>query len=84
MPTKHRVWIEVEKPWTKGEGFDHALGHERAALFSQLLIKLGVPAEPAPVWWNDRKGVFCYNRYGHGGFVEMGDSGEWFNLEGLV
>jgi len=72
----NKVWIEIEK------GADKAINHERAEKFSELLAKLGSPSE---VWYNENERVqkYCLTVDGAGGFVELNDSGHWFNLDNL-
>lgn len=73
----NRVWIELER-----DG-DALVNEARAALVSRMLVRLGCEASPEPIWWNERARRYCYNKFGHGGFVELSDDGEWFNLDYL-
>lgn len=80
----NRVWIEIEKPWTKGQGFDHALGHQRAKLISNLLKRLGVSyGSHDPVFYRTGSGRYCFTLDTAGGYVEAEDHGQWYNLDFL-
>lgn len=72
-----RVWIELDYPPSDEDG------NRRAELLSELLKKLGVPYDQ-PVFWSKRAKRYCFTRDVAGGFVEAGDSGEWFSLEFLA
>jgi len=79
MTTKHRVWIELDKPKTNEDG------EQRAKLLSAMLKRLGCDYGPhEPVWWDERKRRYCFTSSRMGTFYEGVDSGQWYNLEFLA
>jgi hypothetical protein len=68
----NRIWLEIERD------ADKAVNHERAEKFTNLLIKLGSSRK---VWFSETKNHYCITTNDVGGFVELTDSGDWFNLD---
>lgn len=81
----NRVWIELDPPRPEGKKtgpYDHALGHERAKLATNMLARLCGPEDgPAPVIrWNETK--LQYDHISGPMRVEsLTDHGQWFNLD---
>tara|TARA_R110000823_G_scaffold146319_2_gene276623 strand:- start:412 stop:633 length:222 start_codon:yes stop_codon:yes gene_type:complete len=70
----NKVWIEIERD------ADKAVNHERAEKFTNLLIKLG---SKNIIWFSERVNRYCVTTDEAGSFLELTDSGHWFNLDGL-
>lgn len=81
----NRIWIEIERP-SNSDADQKAIATDRAAKFSAVLRKLNVDPKPGHdcIWWNDRTHRYCITVDGAGGFLEMNDSGHWFNLDQLA
>jgi len=69
----NKVWIEIELDQNK------AVNHERAEKFTNLITKLGVTKK---VWFDETKYSF-FSGDEYNGFKELGDKGDWFNLDFL-
>lgn len=70
----NKVWIEIEK------GADKAINHERAEKFTNLLVRLGSQNK---IWFSERVNQYCITTDEAGSFLELDDSGHWFNLDNL-
>jgi hypothetical protein len=74
---ENRIWIELER---SDEAADN---HERAALASKMLARLGVDIDK-PVWFSEKRNRYCFTTDCAGTFVESLDHGHWFNLDFLA
>lgn len=76
MMERNRVWIELEHP-----GDDDVLGDRRCELANKMLARLreNTEGDRAHFWWFSAKGTYCYGD--SGGYKELSDNGQWFNLE---
>ena len=68
----NRVWLEIERD------ADEAINHERAEKLTNLLSKLGSTKE---VWFNETAKHYCIVTDDAGTFLELTDSGHWFDLD---
>jgi len=74
-----RVWIELERP------FDEADGEAQAAKLSRWLKSIGVDyGRHETVFWSKRHSRYCFTTDEAGGYVEAGDNGHWYLLDGLI
>ncbi len=73
----NRIWLEIERD------ADKSVNHERAKKFTKLLIKLGSKSMWQEVWFNETVNHYCLVTDETGSFVELTDSGHWFNLDRL-
>jgi len=74
---QNRIWIELER------SDDTAENHERAALASKMLARLGVDIKK-PVWFSEKKNRYCFTTDSSGHFDEAIDHGHWYNLDFLA
>jgi len=81
MNAINRVWIELDPP---AAGHPEQ-GHDRAAAASRMLTKLGVDCSPcAPVWFDEKRGLYAFVESTSGCFTWASDHGHWFNLDYLA
>ena len=73
LENPNRIWIELETDGTNEQN------HERARLASVMLKRLGVIYK-TPVFWHEKKCVYCFTIDTAGTFVEAVDRGHWYNL----
>ena len=71
----NRIWLEIERD------ADKATNHKRAEKLTNLLAKLGSTKE---VWFNEAANNYCLVTDEAGSFLELTDSGHWFNLDQLT
>lgn len=85
---QNRIWIEIERPKAETDEECIRIAEERARAMSSVLRKLGFDPLAGrggeTVFWMDRKRCYCITTDEAGGFLEMSDSGHWFNLDRLA
>jgi hypothetical protein len=87
MPAnQNRVWIELDRPEDQDEAAAIALGDERAALMTRLLVRLCEPGEAPTCKYRhrDHKGHYLGRfelAYGPMRVETLNDNGQWFSLD---
>jgi len=79
--TQDLVWLELELPSRENP----KAGHDRATMLSRFLEDNGVTfGKYSPVWFDEKKWMYCFTRSSAGTFVYANDNGEWYDLKHLL
>ena len=79
--TQNLVWLELELPSRENP----KAGHDRATMLSRFLLDNGIDfGEYQPVWFDEKKWMYCFVRSSAGTFVYANDNGEWYDLNNLL
>ena len=75
------IWIELELPPRENP----MTGHARAMKLSTMLKMFGLDFKThEPVWFDEKKWMYCFTRSNAGTFVYANDNGEWYDLNNLL
>ena len=82
--TQNRIWIELDKPKPGTPDPERkAFMEKQCALANRMLERLYKPedlAHRSTFFVSEHKGLhYCFG--GAGGFRDLADNGEWFNLD---